>query len=175
MLGLPSWSLAPLSAASCTQNEVQSISRPLLIPPAAEAHQEQLREWLTDSPELPETTRKWPAWRKRLVPKVLAALASEGSEGEVRAPNKRAQASRGAVAAAAVADGEKGGSPDRAAAAAGLRAAQAKENRHGNSRTVHQVVAVVNRGAAAAPVRTSMRQRKASSKYSEQFLVEVAE
>ncbi len=49
------------------------------------AHQEQLREYLTSSTELPEATRKWPAWRIRMIPSILAALCSgntrDGSNG----------------------------------------------------------------------------------------------
>lgn len=66
------------------QGDPSSVTSAVL---AAEAHQQKLREFLTCSSEMPEATRKWPAWRLRLVPKIVAALASDappqGSMAEV--------------------------------------------------------------------------------------------
>lgn len=37
-----------------------------------------MREYLLESEEIPGVTRKWPAWRARMVPNIMAALTGRG-------------------------------------------------------------------------------------------------
>ncbi|KAK9865407.1 hypothetical protein WJX84_001322, partial [Apatococcus fuscideae] len=58
---------------------------------AAEASRlTELQTFFLDSPEMPEATKRWPAWRHRLVPRILAALdpnpAPSASSGPLLAP-----------------------------------------------------------------------------------------
>lgn len=56
--------------------------RPSFVP-SADDNAQALSDYLTASSELPESTRRWPAWQQRLVPRIVAALSGRqvGSGG----------------------------------------------------------------------------------------------
>jgi hypothetical protein len=137
-----------------------------------------LFDYLTSSSELPESTRRWPAWRHRLVPKIVLAVsdrwlgagphpktpteaaAEVGAQEPAAAAVRKGAKSQGA-AATGMDDGQASGQAD---IADGGSSKQAKENkRPQNSKTKAAAVAV----AAAGPQRSSARERKANSKFSE--------
>ena len=109
---------------------------------AAEAHPQQPVEFLISNDEMPQATRKWPAWRLRMVPKILAALCSSGSsdigrEGEAGAGAgsdsrvRRGRASsRAALAGAAAMVVPAAGGAD-VASLAGERASRGAERQQG--------------------------------------------
>lgn len=86
---------------------------PAAAPSPADANAQALFDYLTTSADLPESTRRWPAWRQRLVPKIVLALsgrwlgpgaAQQGAAGAVEAgPEAAAQAAPSSQAAAAIA------------------------------------------------------------------------
>lgn len=56
---------------------------------AAPAHGPEMLTFLLESEEVPAVTRRWPAWRERLAPRLVAALLrEEGKEVEVEAAEK---------------------------------------------------------------------------------------
>lgn len=95
--------------------------------PPAEANARTLFDYLTASSELPEATRRWPAWRQRVAPKIVLALSGRwlgagpplaaGAESDVAA--EEAQPAEGAAAC--------GASGEQAAAAEGQTAAAGQQ------------------------------------------------
>ena len=71
---------------------------------AAEEHASALLRYLTDSEEVPEATRRWPAWRQHVAPKVVLAISGRwlgagpppDATGAGKAPGKRGGKKAGA-------------------------------------------------------------------------------
>lgn len=70
---------------------------------AAPEHAATLLAWALDSPEIPSATRRWPGWRQRIAPRLVAAVC--GLETEAPAPADAAGKENSGPAAAAAACG----------------------------------------------------------------------
>lgn len=114
-------SVAPLVSvcAACLAPCVPWHTRHHRPAPGAEGNAHALLAFLTGSEEVPDSTRRWPAWRHRLAPRIVLALAGRWL-GAGPAPQLRS-AVDAAAEAAEEADGEPiaGAGGEAAGAAAG--------------------------------------------------------
>lgn len=83
-----------VSAAGCAHPPTQQPHSP------ADGNAQALFDFLTSSSEVPEATRRWPAWRQRLVPKIVLALSGR-QVGGGSGPAAAAELEPARIAAAA--------------------------------------------------------------------------
>ena len=83
-----------VSAAGCAHPPTQQPHSP------ADGNAQALFDFLTSSSEVPEATRRWPAWRQRLVPKIVLALSGR-QVGGGSGPAAAAELQPARIAAAA--------------------------------------------------------------------------